>query len=128
MALFTKDDLAAFLQVDPSDVAEGTYLLLERKIRVEIVNVIGQDKFDAAGEAVFFSVALDMAKRMYQNASGLRSEQATIDDYTRTLTYASETVAPFETTADDRRRIRRAAGLGSAFSVAVFDECPRPAC
>jgi hypothetical protein len=128
MALFTKDDLAAFLQVDPSSIDEGTYTLLERKIRVEIINLIGQSRFDSAGEAVFFSVALDMAKRMYTNASGLRSTQETIDDYTRTLTYASETVTSFEVSEDERRRIRRAAGLKGAFSIVIRDECPRPAC
>jgi hypothetical protein len=124
MALFSREDLAAFLQVDPSAIDEGTYLLLERKVRVEIINLVGQTRFDTAGEAPFFSVALDMAKRLYQNASGLRSEQKTIDDYTQTLTYASETVAPFDTSADEQRRIRRAAGMKSAFSVKVLDECP----
>jgi hypothetical protein len=128
MALFTKDDLAAFLQVDPSSIDEGTYLLLERKVRVEIVNVIGQVRFDATDQARFFSVALDMAKRMYINPTGLRSEQGTIDDYTRTLTYASESVTSFEVSGDEQRRIRRAAGLKGAFSIKVFDECPRPAC
>jgi len=128
MALFSREDLAAFLQVDPSVIDEGTYLLLERKVRVEIINVIGQARFDATDEGRFFSVALDMAKRMYQNASGLRSEQATIDDYTRTLTYASETVTSFEVSGDEQRRIRRAAGLKGAFSIVIRDECPRPAC
>lgn len=124
MALFTKDDLAAYLQVAASTITDATYTLIEKKIRVEIVNLIGQTRFDAAGEAVFFSVALDMAKRLFQNAAGLRSEQATIDDYTRTLTYASETVVPFEASRDEQRRIRKAAGMKAAFSVRVFDECP----
>jgi len=123
MALFTKDDLAAFLQVDAATIADATYTLIEKKIRVEIVNLIGQAKFDATGEEPFFSVALDMAKRLYQNAEGIRSQQETIDDYTRIDTYASETVQPFETSRDEQRRIRRAAGVGSAFSVVVRDEC-----
>jgi hypothetical protein len=128
MALFTRDDLAAFLQVDPSSIDDGTYLLLERKVRVEIINVIGQARFDATDGGKFFSVALDMAKRMYTNSSGLRSTQETIDDYTRTLTYASETVTSFEVSEDEQRRIRRAAGLKGAFSIVIRDECPRPAC
>lgn len=123
MALFSKDDLAAFLQVAPASIDEATYTLIERKVHVEIVNLIGQARFDAAGEGVFFSVALDMAKRMFQNASGLRSEQSTIDDYTRTLTYASETVVPFEASLDEQRRIRRAAGLKRSFSIRILDEC-----
>jgi hypothetical protein len=128
MALFSREDLAAFLQVDVSAVSDATYLLIERKIRVEITNLIGQSRFDAAGEAVFFSVALDMAKRLFQNSSGLRSEQSTIDDYTRTVTYASETVVPFEASLDEQRRIRKAAGLRNAFTIRIADECPRPAC
>lgn len=123
MALFTKAELAAFLQVTEASIDEATYTLIEKKIRVEIVNLIGQAKFDEAGEEPFFSVALDMAKRLYQNASGIRSQQETIDDYTRIDTYASETVQPFETSRDEQRRIRRAAGVGSAFSVVVRDEC-----
>jgi cell division inhibitor SulA len=71
---------------------------------------------------------LDMAKRMYTNASGLRSTQETIDDYTRTLTYASETVTSFEVSEDERRRVRRAAGMKNAFSIVIRDECHRPAC
>lgn len=124
MALFTRDQLAAYLQVDVTSIPEATYEVIELKIRTEIINLIGQARFDAVDESVFFSVALDMAKRLFQNAAGLRSEQATIDDYTRTLTYASETVAPFETSRDEQRRIRKAAGMSAAFSVAVFDECP----
>jgi predicted GNAT family acetyltransferase len=122
MALFTKEQLAAYLQIDPASIPEVTYEVIELKIRTEIINIIGQARFDAVDESVFFSVALDMAKRLYQNAAGLRSEQATIDDYTRTLTYASETVAPFETSRDEQRRIRKAAGMSAAFSVAIRDE------
>lgn len=124
MALFTRDQLAAYLQVDVTSIPEATYEVIELKIRTEIINLIGQARFDAVDESVFFSVALDMAKRLFQNAAGLRSEQATIDDYTRTLTYASETVVPFEASRDEQRRIKRAAGMSAAFSVAVFDECP----
>lgn len=123
MALFTKDDLAAFLQVEASSIPDATYTLIEKKIRVEIVNLISQASFDAAGEAVFFSVALDMAKRLFSNPSGLRSQQGTIDDYTEILTFASETVTSFEVSRDEVRRVRKAAGLGNAFSVAVRDEC-----
>jgi hypothetical protein len=123
MSLFTKDDLAAFLQVDAASIPDPTYTLIEKKIRVEIVNLIGQASFDAAGEEVFFSVALDMAKRLFTNPSGLRSQQGTIDDYTQILTYASETVTSFDVSRDEVRRIRKAAGLGSAFSIAIRDEC-----
>jgi predicted GNAT family acetyltransferase len=128
MALFAKDQLAAYLQVDVALIADATYEVIELKIRTEIINLIGQARFDATDETKFFSVALDMAKRLYQNASGLRSEQATIDDYTRTLTYASETVVPFEASIDEQRRIRRAAGLKNAFTIRVFDERSRSAC
>lgn len=123
MALFTKDDLAAFLQIAAASIDDATYTLIEKKIRVEIVNLIGQARFDAAGEEVFFSVALDMAKRLYQNAAGIRSQQETIDDYTRIDTYASETVQPFEASLNEQRRIRKAAGMKSAFSIAIRDDC-----
>lgn len=123
MALFTKEDLAAFLQVAAASIDDATYTLIEKKIRIEIVNLIGQARFDAAGEEVFFSVALDMAKRLYQNAAGIRSQQETIDDYTRIDTYASETVQPFEASLNEQRRIRKAAGMKSAFSIAIRDEC-----
>lgn len=123
MALFTKAELAAFLKVAVASIDEATYTVDEKKIRVEIINEIGQTRFDDAGEAVFFSVALDMAKRLYQNAEGIRSQQETIDDYTRIDTYASETVASFEVSRDEQRRIRKAAGISSAFSVAVGDDC-----
>lgn len=123
MALFTKDELAAFLQIDPASIEDGTYTLIEKKIRVDIVNLIGQARFDAAGEAVFFSVALDMAKRLFQNAAGIRSQQETIDDYTRIDTYASETVKSFEASLDEQRRIRKAAGMTAAFSIAPRDDC-----
>jgi hypothetical protein len=123
MALFTKDDLAAFLQVDASLISEATYTLIEKKIRTDIVNQIGQSNFDDVGESVFFSIALDMAKRLFTNPSGLRSQQGTIDDYTEILTFASETVTSFEVSRDEVRRIRKAAGLGNAFSIAVRDEC-----
>jgi predicted GNAT family acetyltransferase len=126
--LFTKDQLAAYLQVAADSIDDATYTVIELKIRTEIINIIGQARFDATDESKFFSVALDMAKRMYTNASGLRSTQETIDDYTRTLTYASETVTSFEVSEDERRRVRRAAGMKNAFSIVIRDECHRPAC
>lgn len=119
MALFTKADLAAYLQVAESDVADGTYLLLEQKVRTEIVNVTGQARFEATDETRFFSVALDMARRMYTNPSGLRSQQESIDDYSRVDTFASETVQPFAASGDEHRRIRRAAGMRGAFSIVI---------
>lgn len=121
MALFTKEDLAAYLQVEVSAIPDATYLLIEQKVRTEIVNLIGQTRFDATDEARFFSVALDMAKRMYSNPSGLRSQQESIDDYSRIDTYASETFSPFEPSDDEQRRIRRAAGMKGAFSIVIAD-------
>jgi len=123
MALFTKDQLAAFLQIDTASIEVATYEVIELKIRTDIINLIGQARFDAVAESVFFSVALDMAKRLYQNAAGIRSQQETIDDYTRIDTYASETVKSFEASLDEQRRIRKAAGMKAAFSVAIRDDC-----
>jgi hypothetical protein len=128
MAIFTKTELADYVQVDVSTISDSRYQLLLELVTTEIVNVIGQARFDATAESKFKPVALDMTKRMFTNPSGLRSEQATIDDYTRTLTYASETVVPFEATVDERRRIRKAAGLKNAFTIRIVDECSRPAC
>jgi hypothetical protein len=121
MALFTKEQLAAYLQKDVSEISDGTYEVLEQKIRVEIINIIGQARFDSTDELRFFSVALDMAQQMGLNPSGLRSVQESIDDWSTTETYAAETVGEFDATTGMIRRIRKAAGMKNAFSIAILD-------
>lgn len=118
MALFTREQLAAYLQ---RDVSESSYEVLEQKVRVEIINVIGQARFDATEESRFFSVALDMAQQMGLNPGGLRSVQESIDDWSTTETYAAETVGEFDATVGMIRRIRRAAGMTNAFSIPIVD-------
>lgn len=121
MALFTKEQLAAYLQKDASEISDVTYEVLEQKIRVEIINIVGQARFDSTDEARFFSVALDMAQQMGINPNGLRSVQESIDDYSTTETYAAETVGEFDATVGMIRRIRKAAGMKNAFSIAILD-------
>jgi hypothetical protein len=121
MALFTKEQLAAYLDVDVSAISDARYEVLEEKIRVEIINIIGQTRFDSTEETRFFSVALDMAKQMGMNPGGLRSHQESIDDWSFTDTYAAETIGDFEATQAEIRRIRKAAGMKNAFSIAIVD-------
>src|SRR5919106_3081980 len=121
MALFTKEQLAAYLQKDSSEISDATYEVLEQKIEVEIVNVIGQTRFDSTPEISFFSVALDMAKQMGINPGGLRSVQESIDDFSTTETYAAETVGEFDASVGMIRRIRKAAGMRNAFSIAIVE-------
>jgi hypothetical protein len=121
MALFTKEQLAAYLQKDASEISDATYEVLEQKIRVEIINIIGQTRFDSTDELRFFSVALDMAQQMGLNPGGLRSVQESIDDWSTTETYAAETVGEFDATTGMIRRIRKAAGMRNAFSIAILD-------
>ena len=121
MALFTKEQLAAYLDKDVSAISDARYEVLEQKIRTEIINIVGQTRFDSTDEGRFFSVALDMAKQMGMNPDGLRSHQESIDDWSTTDTYAAETIGDFEATQTDIRRIRKAAGMKNAFSIAIVD-------
>lgn len=121
MAIFTKENLAAYLQVDVATIDDATYDLLVELVTTEIVNLIGQARFDATAESKFKPVALAMAQRIHTNPSGLRSKQVSIDDYSTMDTFASETVSPFEPTPDEERRIRRAAGLKNAYSIAILE-------
>lgn len=117
MAIFTKAELATYLKVDLSSISDDEYNLTLELITTEITNVVGQTRYDAVSETVFKPIALEIAKSMSANPEGLRTEQESIDDYNRSVTYASETVAVAVST-DQERRIRRAAGIGSAFSMA----------
>lgn len=119
MAIFTKDDLAAYLQVD--DIDDATALLLLELVTTEITTIVGESRFSSTPEQRFKPVALDMAKRMYNNPSGLRSHQESLDDWSETDTYAAETVQPFEVTLSEHRRIRKAAGMRGAFSIEILD-------
>lgn len=121
MSLFTKDQLAAYLDVDVSSISDTRYEVLELKIETEIVNIVGQTRFDSTDESRFFSVALDMAREMGINPQGLRSHQESIDDWSWTDTYAAETVAEFDASVGLVRRIRKAAGMKNAFSIAILD-------
>lgn len=120
MAIYTKAELATYLGKAPTDISDDEYNLRLELVTTEIIIVTGQARFDAAGEAVFKPVALEMAKALSVNPDGIRTEQESIDDYNRSMTYASETVAA-AMTADQERRIRRAAGMRGAFSIVLAD-------
>lgn len=116
MAIYTKAELATYLGKTVADISDDEYNLRLELVTTEIINVIGQARFDAVAESVFKPVALEIAKTMSINPDGLRTEQESIDDYNRSVTYASETVAA-AVSGDQERRIRRAAGVPAAFSI-----------
>lgn len=119
--LFTLEELAAYLQVPADSLDEATVELLRNLAGTDIVNLIGEARFLARGAAAFKGCALAHAKADYTNPSGLRSRTHSIDDYSETDVYATET-----TTGVDRDSfeacVRRAAGLSRAFSIAIIDD------
>lgn len=114
--LFTIEELAAYLQVPVDSLDEATVSLLRDLAGQDIVNLIGEERFLATGAAAFKGCALAHAKADYTNPTGLRSRTESIDDYSETEVYATET-----TTGVDRSGfeacVRRAAGLRGAFTI-----------
>lgn len=114
--LFTLEELAAYLQVPAESLDEDTVELLRDLAGADIVNLIGEKRFLAKGAAAFKACALMHAKADYTNPTGLRSYTESIDDYSETKVYATET-----TTGVDRSGfeacVRRAAGIRGAFTI-----------
>lgn len=102
--------------------------LIRDLVEQDIQLVIGEARFTATDPLKLKGIALDLAKRSYQNERGLRSLQESIDDYSKMETYATETVAPPELTEDERRRIRRAAGLRAVFTITPTSPPPPAPC
>lgn len=114
--LFTREQLAAYLQIPVDDIPVETYELYRDLIGTEILNVIGQRCWDAADITRFLPIALEIAKRLWLNPEGKRSVQRSVDDYSETDTYGSETIT-FGFVGDEERRLRRAAGCSNAFTI-----------
>lgn len=115
--LFTQAELVAWAQ---EPVSTDTGALVLELVTIAIRGAVGAARYDALTDVSPLKlVALDLARRMVWNARGKRSESHQIDDYTETVTYASETLEAPDLTDDDRERILRALGgrPSAAFSI-----------
>lgn len=114
--LFTIEELAAYLQVPVEDLDPVTVALLRGLAGTEIVNLIGQVRFEARGAAAFKPCALAYAKGDYTNPTGLRSKTHSIDDYSETEVFATETTSGVDRGSFEAC-VRRAAGIRGAFTI-----------
>lgn len=116
--LFTLPELDAYTQ---STVPEATGTLALALVTTLIRNEVSAATYDALADvAPLKPIALDVARRMLLNPGGQRSTSRQLDDYTETVTYASETLlAAAALTDDERDRIRAALGLtpSGAFTI-----------
>jgi hypothetical protein len=116
--LFSTGELVSYLQVDEFDTA--TALLARDLVTSEIRWVVGPAAYDAMTDvSAFKAIALAAAKRVVSNPAGLRSTARTIDDYSETDTYATETLGDAGLTDAERARIDRILGrsAGGAFTI-----------
>lgn len=120
--LFTDAELAAYLQVPVDSLDEDTVALLRELAGIDIVNLIGEARFLARGAAAFKGCALAHAKGGYTNPTGLRSKTHSIDDYSETEVFATETTSGVDRDAFEAC-VRRAAGIKGAFTIVPG---PRP--
>jgi len=120
-ALFTLPELDAWAQ---TAVPEATGTLVRELVTTLIRSEVGADRYDALTDlSALKPVALDVARRMIRNADGRRSVALQLDDFSETVTYASETLAAPFLTADDIARLWLALGVrrSAAFTI-------RPGC
>ena len=81
MALYTLEEFASYVQ---SDVDTYTATLL-RDLVTGLIDAVVGDTFDPdAGTVTQKAVALEAARRAYQNPNGTTSTTVSIDDYSRT--------------------------------------------
>lgn len=116
--LFTLPELDAWAQTTVP-VATGTLVL--ELVTTLVRSEVGADRYDALTDLTPLKpVALDVARRMIRNADGRRSVASQIDDYSETVTYASETLAAPFLTSDDIARLWLALGVrrSGAFTIA----------
>lgn len=122
--LFTREELASYLQVPEVDNATSDLLLA--LVTTEIRWAVGASDYDAmidADQLRFKGVALEAVKRCYLNPSGLRS--ASIDDYSET--FATETFGGVELSEAEQARIDRILGRsagGFTIRPAGESDCP----
>jgi hypothetical protein len=107
-ALFTLAELRDWSRPDLSD---GTAQLALDLTTIEIRRYVGAARYDALLDlSPLKRIALDLARRMVWNADGKRSTSRSVDDYTETDTFATETLQPAELTAADEAAIDKALG------------------
>jgi hypothetical protein len=107
-ALFTIAELRSWTRPDLTDAMAELALEL---VTIDIRRYVGAVRYDALLDLTPLKrVALDYAKRMVRNADGKRSTSRSVDDYTETDTFATETLQPAELTAADEAAIDKALG------------------
>lgn len=113
IVLFTQDELVLWAR--PTTVDAATYALTLELVTAAIRGEVGAARYDALDDLLPLKLlALDLARRMLRNAAGLRSETRQLDDWSKTVTYASETLQAPDLTADDLDRLWRALGVRRA--------------
>jgi hypothetical protein len=120
--LFTLEELDAWAQ---TTVGAATGALVLDLVTTAIRGEVGADRYDALEDLTPLKlVALDVARRMIRNADGRRSTQKQLDDYSTTVTYATETLAAPYLTEDDIARIWAALGVKprGAFTIRPYGE------
>lgn len=120
--LFALEELDAWAQ---TAVGPATGQLVLDLVTTAIRSEVGAEKYDAIEDLTPLKlVALDVARRMIRNADGRRSTQKQLDDYSTTVTYATETLAAPYLTADDVERIWAALGVkqSGAFTIRPYGE------
>ena len=120
MALYTIEEFASYVQ---SDVDTYTATLLRDLVTGLIAGVVG-DSFDPdAGTVTQKAVALEAARRAYQNPNGITSTTVSIDDYSRTdrweLARLAARLGVF-ITEDEKADLRG----GAAFTITPYYEPP----
>jgi hypothetical protein len=112
LGLFTLPELDSWAQ---TTIPEPTGTLVLELVTTTIRTEVGAERYDALEDLTPLKlVALDVARRMIRNADGRRSYARQLDDFSTTVTYATETLASPDLTEDDIDRIWRALGLRTA--------------
>ena len=102
--LFTLEEFVSYLQVPEFDTFTAT--LARELTTIAIREEVGAATYDALTDvSAFKPIALAVAKRVVWNPEGLRSRAEQIDDYSQTLTYATETLADAVLSQAEKARI-----------------------
>jgi hypothetical protein len=121
--LFTREELASYAQ-QPVDNATADLLLA--LVTIEIREHVGEVTYDAmsdVGRLRFKGIALEAVKRALLNPGGVRQFSTTIDDYSESQTYATETFGGVELSESELQRIDRLLGRASgAFTIRAVAE------
>jgi hypothetical protein len=112
VGLFTLDELNAYVQ---ATVPAATAALVLELVTAAIRGEVGASRYDALTDLTPLKlIALDLARRMQRNADGRRSTARQLDDFSTTVTYATETLQTPDLTDADIERIWRALGVRTA--------------